>query len=533
MRGLESFDMLIAFTIVALFVVGIYFMMGYFPFATGAAEVKASVGLDAQEVLKKIIQQPGSPADWTDINQVQDLGLADSGIPGQLDPKKLLALASLSGGAEAVCRIRTSSQDYPVTKVGYGIYLWGTPSSTQLDPSVYQRVLKSLFGSDWDKYDIELVIRPALKINLDIQGGQTFISITPPGVYALDACAIFWASSSSAAYNVEIIGAYYYSQGGGENAKWYFNIRLYNSGTQSVQINSIKLGGQELLTSPVTINPGDVWCNTYQLSGKPADTTVAVSGPNVYVTAQAQGVKPVGGCAPPNKNTPSIVPQQQCFSGGTDADGRAVLSVPGNTVFTFVRARGAAVRGVNYTYPGSGQVSLVGLVAKQDAGVYIIHSKLIQNIGSTSLCGCDDPGVSALGLRAVYGFLGGQTSNLLQDVTINPSVNLDLGTVCGNGVMDKAGCLIPWGRIGRAKFLVVLVERNSNGDPPKCGEIPQRDVIVMPLTGGLPPLYEVRFATWWRWVGQRPEALVTSYAEALADSGEITYKVELWVFRYR
>ncbi|MGB9705872.1 MAG: hypothetical protein ACPL3C_10515, partial [Pyrobaculum sp.] len=242
----------------------------------------------------------------------------------------------------------------------------------------------------------------------------------------------------------------------------------------------------------------------------------------------AQEGKPIGDC-----KSIKIEPKPQCFTGDTGADGRGAVAVPGDTIFVFVRARGAAVRGVNYTYPGSGQVSLVGLVAKQDAGVYVVHSKLIQNIGSTSLCGCDDPGVSALGLRAVYGFLGGQTSNLLQDVTINPSVNLDLDTVCANGIKDRGGCLIPWSKIGRAKFLVVLVERNSNGDPPKCGGIPQRDVIVMPLTGGLPPLYDVRFATWWRWVGQRPEALVTSYAEALADAGEITYKVGLWVFRYR
>ncbi len=174
----------------------------------------------------------------------------------------------------------------------------------------------------------------------------------------------------------------------------------------------------------------------------------------------------------------------------------------------------------------------MGLVAKPDAGVYVIHSKLIQNaVHGASLCGCDHLGVPALGLRYLGVFLGGQSAPLYNDLTINPGVSLDLNNVCGGGI-DIGGCLIPWDRIGRAKFLIAAVSRNSQGQPPMCGEIPQNDVIVMPLTGGLPPLYEVHFATWRRWVSSRPEALAVSHASAVADAGEITYVVDLWVFRY-
>jgi hypothetical protein len=191
------------------------------------------------------------------------------------------------------------------------------------------------------------------------------------------------------------------------------------------------------------------------------------------------------------------------------------------------------LKGVNYTYAGSGTVSLIGLVAKPDAGVYVIHSKLIQNAGhGASLCGCDDPGVPALGLRYLGVFLGGQSVPLLQNVRLNPGSQFDLSAECDSSGMERGGCLIPWGKIGRAKFLIAAVSRNSQGQPPHCGGIPQNDIIVMPLAGGLPPLYEVHFATWRRWVSSRPEALAVSHASAVADAGEITYVVDLWVFRY-
>jgi hypothetical protein len=190
------------------------------------------------------------------------------------------------------------------------------------------------------------------------------------------------------------------------------------------------------------------------------------------------------------------------------------------------------LKGVNYTYAGTGSVSLVGLVAKPDAGVYVIHSRHIQNAGDgASLCGCDDPDVSAVGLRYLGVFLGGQSAPLYNNLIINPGVSLDLNNVCGGGI-DIGGCLIPWNSFGRAKFLIAAVSRDSHGQPPHCGGIPQNDVIVMPLAGGLPPLYEVHFATWRRWVGRGPEALAVSHASAVADAGEITYVVDLRVFRY-
>jgi len=202
-------------------------------------------------------------------------------------------------------------------------------------------------------------------------------------------------------------------------------------------------------------------------------------------------------------------------------------------VFAFAYVRGVMLRGVNYTYWGAGDVSIVGLVAHPSRGVYVVHSKLLQNAGSgASLCGCDDPGVSALGIRYFGVFLGGQSVPLLQNVRLNPSSRFDLGELCDSSGMERGGCLIPWDRIGRAKFLIAAVSRNSQGRPPRCGGIPQNDVIVMPLAGGLPPLYEIKFATWRRWVSRTPEALAVSHASAVADAGEITYVVDLWVFRY-
>jgi hypothetical protein len=243
-------------------------------------------------------------------------------------------------------------------------------------------------------------------------------------------------------------------------------------------------------------------------------------------------VKPLGafqGCYTPDVTTPISA----CASGQTGEDGRGGASVSGLSLFAYAYVRGVMLKGVNYTYTGTGTVSLIGLVAKPDAGVYVVHSRLIQNAGhGASLCGCDDPGVSAVGLRYLGVFLGGQSAPLLQNVRLNPASQLDLSALCDSSGRERGGCLIPWGKIGRGKFLIAAVSRDSQGQPPHCGGIPQNDVIVMPLAGGLPPLYEVHFATWRRWVSSRPEALAVSHASAVADVGEITYVVDFWVFRY-
>lgn len=532
MRGLESIDMLIAFTLVALFMLGVYMLSGYFAQTTQQIETVAQTHLDAQEILKKILATPGSPPGWTDLSQVQDLGLADPSLPGQLDSRKLMALAIASGvGVETVCRINVAGSDIPVTKIGYGIYMWGQPQQNQLDPAVYERILKSIFGADWDSYDIEIQIRPALSISIQLAGTQVLLQVNPPGVYSYDLCAFYWPGYSSAQYSIKIMGAYYYTKGSGKNAKWYFYIALYNDGTQDVTITSVLFNGKNLLTSPIVIKSGNVWCNEFALSGAPALTKVVVSGTNVYAETDATNAKPSYQCVPPDKNAPQTAPQVACVSGETDESGLGAVPTPGSPVFAFAYVRGVAVKGANYTYYSPNQVSLIGLVARRDAGVYIVHSKLIQNPSSTSLCGCDDPGVSALGLRYVGVFLGGRTVPIVQSATVNPSSSPDFNAVCNPDSISRGVCLIPWSMIGRAKFLIATVERNSQGDPPKCNGIPQRDVIVMPLTGGLPPLYEIRFATWKRWTDKRPESLAVSQASALGDAGEVTYKVDLWVFR--
>jgi hypothetical protein len=52
-----------------------------------------------------------------------------------LDPRKLMALAAISGvAAEAACKINAAKEDYPVTKVGYGIYVWGAPIQMSKSP---------------------------------------------------------------------------------------------------------------------------------------------------------------------------------------------------------------------------------------------------------------------------------------------------------------------------------------------------------------------------------------------------------------
>jgi hypothetical protein len=419
---MESIDMLVAFSLVAFFMLGVYFLSYYFAESSKQTEAAAASMLDAQEILKKILQSPGDPLDWTDVNQVNSLGLADPDLPGMLDSRKLMALANASGAA---CRLNAAQGDYPVTKVGYGIYVWGAPTPTSLDPSVYERILRSLFGNDWSKYDIELRIRPALKVAVTPAGSQVFVRVDPPGVYDVDICYVAWP-------------------------------------------------------------------------GTPDVTT------------------PISACA----------------SGQTGEDGRGGASVSGLSLFAYAYVRGVMLKGVNYTYAGSGTVSLIGLVAKPDAGIYVVHSRHIQNAGDgASLCGCDDPGAPAVGLRYLGVFLGGQSAPLYNDLTVNPGVSLDLNNVCGSGG-DVGGCLVPWDKIGRAKFLIAVVSRDSQGQPPYCGGIPQNDIVVMPLAGGLPPLYEVHFATWRRWVDRRPEALAVSHASAVADAGEITYLVELWVFRY-
>jgi hypothetical protein len=532
---MESIDMLIALSLVALFMLGVYVLSYYFADVSKQTEAAAASKLDAQEILKKILQSPGDPPGWTDINQVNSLGLADPTLPGMLDPRKLMALAAASGEApEAACRIRAAGEDHLVTKIGYGIYMWGALTPADVNPAVYKRILRSLFGDDWSKYDVELRIRPALKINVTLAGSQVHVEVYPRGVYDVDVCYVAWNSGPT---GVHIRGAYVWKQG----QKYRARVDVENTGSPAV-VTRVEVGNVVILSGPQPLgsycktsfawpplgtsnyNPCDSATCYAQVTFTNATGTYTVQAPVTFGTPSTFK----SGCYVPDVTTPISA----CASGQTGEDGRGSVSVSGLSLFAYAYVRGVMLKGVNYTYAGAGAVSLIGLVAKPDAGVYVIHSKLIQNVGSgASLCGCDAPGVPALGLRYLGVFLGGQSAPLYNDLTINPGVNLDLNNVCGGGI-DIGGCLIPWDRIGRAKFLIATVSRNSQGQPPQCGEIPQNDVIVMPLTGGLPPLYEVHFATWRRWVGNRPEALAVSHASAVADAGEITYVVDLWVFRY-
>ena len=535
---MESIDMLIAFSLVAFFMLEVYFLSYYFAESSKQTEAAAASMLDAQGILKKIIQSPGDPLDWTDVNQVNSLGLADPDLPGMLDSRKLMALAVASGAAaEAACRLNAAQGDYPVTKVGYGIYVWGAPTLTSLDPSVYERILRSLFGDDWSKYDIELRIRPALKVAVTSAGSQVFVRMDPPGVYDVDICYVAWPGNTPAnpePPGVYIRGAYVWTQGG----YYYARVDVENTGGPAV-VTRVEVGNVVIFSGS---QPLGYYCKTsfawptpsnYNPCGSAtcyAQVTFINATGTYTVPAPVTFVKPLGafwpGCYTPD------APISACVSGQTGEDGRGGVSVSGLSVFAYAYVRGVMLKGVNYTYADGGTVSLVGLVAKPDAGVYVIHSRHIQNAGDgASLCGCDDSDVSAVGLRYLGVFLGGQSAPLYNDLTVNPGVSLDLNNVCGGGG-DVGGCLIPWIRFGRAKFLIAAVSRDSHGQPPRCGGIPQSDIVVMPLAGGLPPLYEVHFATWRRWVSSRPEALAVSHASAVADVGEITYVVDLWVFRY-
>jgi hypothetical protein len=537
MRGMESIDMLIAFGLVATFMLGVYVLSYYFADVSKQTEAAAASKLDVQEVLKRILQSPGDPPGWTDINQVNSLGLADSELPGMLDPRKLMALAAASGvAAEAACEINAAEQDYPVTKVGYGIYVWGAPTPTSVDPSVYERILRNLFGGDWSKYDIELRIRPALNINVTVAGPQVFVKVDPSGVYDVDVCYVAWPGGASGVY---IRGAYVWTRG----RNYYARVDVENTGSPAV-VTRVEVGNVVIFSGSQPLGSycktSFAWPTLGTSNYNPCDSAtcyaqVAFTNATGTYTAQAPVTfgEPIStfksGCYTPDVSTPISA----CASGQTGEDGRGSVSVSGLSLFAYAYVRGVMLKGVNYSYAGTGTVSLVGLVAKPDAGVYVVHSKLIQNAGSgASLCGCDDHGVSALGLRYLGVFLGGQSAPLLQNVRLNPALQLNLGELCDSSGMERGGCLIPWGKIGRAKFLIAAVSRNSHGEPPRCGGIPQNDVIVMPLAGGLPPLYEIRFATWRRWVGSRPEALAVSHSSAVADAGEITYVVDLWVFRY-
>jgi hypothetical protein len=553
---MESIDMLIALSLVAFFMLGVYFLSYYFAESSKQTEAAAASKLDAQEVLKKILQSPGDPSGWTDLKQVNSLGLADPDLPGMLDPRKLMALAAASGvAAEAACRINAAKEDYPVTKVGYGIYVWGAPTPTSIDPSVYERILRSLFGDDWNKYDIELRIRPALNTTLKLSGDQVFIKVHTPGVYSYDVCYVYWGAGSpvyQGPRGLIIRGAYLWTEtkGAGKNQKITYNVRidLENTGSSDATIESVRVGSYTFTPKGCykTLGPGYMASITESIDYNPCGSNCIAtvrfrnsSGTfTVYRAVDATQPGEFSAGCPKKKpggdlDIADIAPAMACTSGVTGVDGIGAVSVPGVAKFAFAYVRGVMLRGVNYTYWGAGDISIVGLVAHPSQGVYVVHSKLLQNAGSgVSLCGCDDPGVSALGLRYLGVFLGGQSVPLLQNVRLNPSSQFDLGELCDSSGKERGDCLIPWDKIRRAKFLIAAVSRNSQGQPPKCGEIPQNDVIVMPLAGGLPPLYEVHFATWRRWVSSRPEALAVSHASAVADAGEITYVVDLWVFRY-
>jgi hypothetical protein len=461
-----------------------------------------------------------------------------------------------------------------VTKVGYGIYVWGAPTPTSEDPSVYERILRSLFGEDWNKYDIELRIRPALNITLELSGDKVFIKVRPPGVYSYDVCYMYWGADSpvyQGPRGLLIRGAYLWTEttGQGRNQKTIYKIRidLENTGSSDATIENVQVGSYPiaLKQNEKTVKAGCTASITESIDYDPCGSNCIVTvtfknSSDTFTVNRAVDKTPPGefsaGC--PKKessggggNKPGsdldIAPVMACTSGETHVDeerrerGTGAVTVRGNVVFAFVYVRGVMLRGVNYTYWGAGGVSIVGLVAHPSQGVYVVHSKLIQNAGQgASLCGCDEDGDRgggrggnpALGLRYFSVFLGGQSVPLLQNVRLNPASQFNLGELCDSSGKERGSCLIPWDKIGRAKFLIAVVSRNSQGDPPHCGGIPQNDVIVMPLAGGLPPLYEIDFATWRRWVGHRPEALAVSHASAVADAGEITYVVDLRVFRY-
>jgi len=524
--------MLIAFSLLAVFVLGVFVLMYYYPTATAQASVKAASELDAQEILKKIVEHTGDPPDWANLSEVRDFGLADAKLPGMLDPRKIMALASVGDTSDVLqCVIDTAQGDYPVTRLGYGIYTWGWPQQS-IDPKVYERILRSLFGDDWDKYDIELRIRPALNVKIWNESNTVYLKVDPPGVYRYDLSVVYFRQSSSAQYDVKVLDAKVYKKAN----KWYLFLVLYNGGLAMATIEEVELGGIKY-TVNIQVKPDDMKCSKIMLSGEPSDYSGYVRGPDVYVTFTASKTEDEPQCpnSPQNVFDSPVSPQFISFGGYTDEDGFASVTVPGEFLFAFAYVRGMALRGLNYTYGTGGDVSLVGLVARPGAGVYVVHSKLIQNAGQgASLCGCSQEGVQALGLRYFGLFLGGQTVPLYQNVRLDPGQSFnpdDPNDVCDNSGNERGGCLVPWDKLGRAKFVIAVIERNSQGQPPKCGEIPQRDVIVMPLTGGLPPLTEIHFATWRRWTDRRPESLVTSYAKTVADAGEVTYLVELWVFK--
>jgi len=524
--------MLIAFSLLAVFVLGVFILMYYYPTATAQASVKAASELDAQEVLKRIVEHTGDPPDWANPSEVHDFGLADAKLPGMLDPRKIMALASVGDTSDMLqCVINTAQGNYPVTKIGYGIYTWGWPQQQPISSDMYERILRSLFGDEWDKYDIELRIRPALNVKIWNESNTVYLKVDPPGVYRYDLTAVYYGQSSGALYDVKVLDAEVYKHAN----KWYLFLTLYNGGMATAIINTVVLGSYVNNTANIQVGPGQVTCQNFTLPSQPTSYNGYVRGPNVYVafTASQTNGNPRCPSQPKKVFDSPVSPQFISFGGYTDEDGFASVTVPGQFLFAFAYVRGMALRGLNYTYGGGGNVSLVGLVARPGAGVYVVHSKLLQNTGQGGgkLCGCSQGGVQALGLRYLGLFLGGQTVPLYQNVRINPGSNLDLSDVCDNSGKERGGCLVPWSALGGAKFLIAVVERNSNGNPQQCGEIPQRDVIVMPLAGGLPPLTEIHFATWRRWTDRRPESLVTSYAKTVADAGEVTYVVELWVFK--
>jgi len=543
--------MLVAFSLLAVFVLGVFALMYYYPTATAQTSVKAASELDAQEVLKRIVEHTGDPPEWTSLSEVHDFGLADAKLPGMLDPHKIMALASAEGGETLQCIIDTPKKDYPVTKIGYGIYMWDWTQQS-IDSKVYERILRSLFGGEWEKYDIELRIRPALNVKIWNKSNTVYIKVDPPGVYRYDLSVVYFGQSSGVLYDVQVLNAAIcWQKVKGKTVRYLF-LALYNGGMATATINTVVLGNYVNNTANIQIGPGLVACPTFKLPDSfECESQTSCNGyvkepPYVYVpfkvsTDSSPNCNSLS-CPSPPKNVfdSSVSPKFISFGGYTDEDGSASVVVPGEFLFAFAYVRGVALRGLNYTYGGGGDVSLVGLVAQPGVGVYVVHSKLIQNVGhGASLCGCSEGGLQTLGLRYFGLFLGGQTVPLYQDLTILPSQKFDPNEVCedlkkkGSGSSDKewGGCRVPWDKLGRAKFIIAVIERNSQGQPPKCGEIPQRDVIVMPLTGGLPPLTEVHFATWRRWTDKRPESLVASYAKTVADAGEVTYVVELWVFR--
>lgn len=269
--------------------------------------------------------------------------------------------------------------------------------------------------------------------------------------------------------------------------------------------------------------------------------------PKIYSGVHGQCVRQVqggpsgggGGGQPPGhgKNSgASLDVKFEFYVGGTDQEGVGRVYLPG-LAFAAVFVRGVAVRGVNYTYVwGAKEASNIGAVVRPDRGVYIIHGGRIKEVDSERVCGGASPAQEGIRFDVTV-FVGWQTRKLVDSVDIAPGVSFDLedpepceGNKAGPGGGDKKtlGCLIGKELLRGAKFLVVTAEATGQG-----GHLPKSDIIVVPLAGGLPPLWRAEFATWRRWVDRRPEALVVSYAEALADGGEITYLVRLWVYRYR